>query len=885
MIKKILFLVIIFYWIGLLPIVKGANDFPYTSELFLKEGFRLPAVWSQVTSPFGQNVLSTRWSWPLGYILGLGASLGISYGLLIVLVGIIPVSIIGSIGVYQYSRLFVKSFQAICLAVLIYMVNSYILLIIDGGQLLWAFAYALFPWCLFSFEKKIQVGNSLSTTFMIIPFILISFTDFRILYLLFVLIFARLCYQLIWISRLETKLLLYEFLKFIVLLSIFILLLHAFWIIPLVFSKSQIVPENLVVSLSLDFLSFTSLGHALFFQQSHWYKNIFGEVSRLNPFFIGIPILTFSIFLFKKLPKEVGFFLLMALTGIFLVKATQPPLGFLFNFMFNYIPGFFLFRDSSKFFIYIAFAYSILVAIGFEKISQIKFKILKIKLVDLLFSLVIVYFLILYSPVITNQLTGWLGVSSDYSKYQSLARLSANLPSGRMLWVSSKSALGYSDLNHLSISAIDLIGLRPFATGTKGTYETINFLREASYSGELLKISGVKYLVYPPLDPKKEYKKDEIAYHELFYKQLLERNWTQKENKESGIPFLELENPEALFFIPSQTYLVVGSDHIYGESTMSAQNSLSHNALVFLDEKAGLLNLVPKSLRNFLLYKTDQSDLLISLTNPDKLIFPAKLLNKEPNQTGWWQRDKNDFLTFKDFLIQKYGIVNQDFDLGGGWAIAEGEKTLKIDVQAKKDDILFIRTLQSSRSGELQVAQDGNIIGNLNLKQTGDRFKWQQVGKFQENSPTLTLKTKGDITIVNSLISLSPEEYRFYKNILSDINKQNIAHNLNGNIPATRPELTFKKLNEDQYKIIVKGLKNPSTIVFAQSYDPKWELDGSASFPVYSIFNGFLLTKDGEYLVEYSSHKYLYIPELISFGSLLILIGSVVYRYHENKHK
>lgn len=281
------------YWIGLLPIVKGANDLPYSSTTYLKNLLELPSAWSSLNGPFGQNQLSTLWSWPSNLLYGIGANLGLSVGFLVVFLGILPILIIGFWGMHKYSGLFIESEIGRGFASFFFVVNSYILLVVDGGQLLWGLAYALFPYCLYRFEKKLQ-NNSYRLSFQdFVGPIVMSFCDLRAVYLLGLLLFIRFIYQTLFLNKQNF----YLFVRFLIIYgAIFaglLILLHSYWIVPLLLSGSAVVPSNLVLSPSADFLQFLSLGHSIFLQQPHWYKNIFGEISLISPWFALFPLAFF----------------------------------------------------------------------------------------------------------------------------------------------------------------------------------------------------------------------------------------------------------------------------------------------------------------------------------------------------------------------------------------------------------------------------------------------------------------------------------------------------------------------------------------------------------------------------------------------------------------
>ncbi len=853
--------------------IHAATDFPFSSPEIIQSYLSSPQMWSFLTGPFGSNQGTTLWSWLYGVTLGFFSVIGVSHNW-IVIFSVFLILIIGSTGIFKLGKLLNLSTVGKIISAFFYLSNTYILLLVDGGQILWALAYSYLPLCFYLVENKILQKKYLSVLEIFLV-VFITFFDLRAGYLLAVILIARFMWGFVRLSKTEYSWWIKFWLFFAVKSGILLAGLHAYWWFPLYMSESAGLPSGLINNLNGDFQTFTSLKHSLLFYQPHWYQNVFGLISSPRKEFLLIPLLVLIGFWAKRKNLLAIFLLLLSVTGVFLAKGPQEPLGAIFNFLFTKVPGFFVFRDPTKFFVFIALGYSLLIG------SAVDFLKDKVPSRFRFFPglLIIGFLLFLATPVFLGWTHGLFAPSPFYQQYSEFEGKVKQLNEGKVLWIPGKTPGGYMDLKHLAINGVDLVSLRPFVTGTKGTYETLNFLREASYSGELLKISGIGYLAYPPLDPRLEYKADQIVYHDVFLGQLKNQKWVLEELDNSGIPLLKLDNPEKLFFVPDKTFLVVGSDLIYGEATKSADASLSKNSLIFLDEKSGLINNIPSSIHSWLLYKTESLDLLMALVNQEKFAFPAKSLKSSPDETGWWKRESKDLLSFKDFLIQKYGVVNQDFDLGGGFAIAEGDKSLIVPLKANTGDKLFLRALQSTRSGQLKIDYGSQKMNPVNLNTSGDIFLWKEVGTFNQQIDSITIHSAGDINILNGLVVLSDKEYSDLELQIKKYSEKEIVYKTLVNSPErNKVNVDFVKINNDQYKITVQGITKPSVIVFAQSYDPQWQLNGQKAFPVYSIFNGFVLEKDGEYLVEYSPHQYIKYGLLISLTTLLGLSGLIIWK-------
>ncbi len=186
--------------------------------------------------------------------------------------------------------------------------------------------------------------------------------------------------------------------------------------------------------------------------------------------------------------------------------------------------------------------------------------------------------------------------------------------------------------------------------------------------------------------------------------------------------------------------------------------------------------------------------------------------------------------------------------------------------------------MQSTRSGELKVTATKEEVGIVKLNNIGDKVVWFSVGELSEDTTSLLIKVAGDITLLNAVAVLNPTEFQSaFKKSSKYISEGKVA-GVYENVSENNPQVQFSKLNDDQYKVIVQGIEEPSTLVFTQSYDQKWQLNGQSSFPIYSIFNGFMIDRDGEYLVEYSPHRYLKYGLAVSLTTLLGLLGLLLWK-------
>jgi hypothetical protein len=516
----------------------------------------------------------------------------------------------------------------------------------------------------------------------------------------------------------------------------------------------------------------------------------------------------------------------------------------------------------------------------------------------------------LVSPVWTGKMTGMF--SRPYNEKQFLATANIiekdNLFS-RIFYIPSRTPLGYSSPTHPSAEAIRMLSKRPFEIGVVGTYEQFNYLREAPFMGELFSVYGIKYIYYPFPDTRREaLKQDNIDYYYAFLDQLTNLPWIEKRISEPPVAVLQTKKTKDHFFIAPNTYYIVGSDRIYSDLIEIPGFNLSENALIFAEEKPQVLNNFRNTpIANVLLYGKSETDLVASLIDKSEMIFPAQDIKRDPSKDNlWWKRDTGDFLWWRNFLQTKYQIDNQDFDFQAGWAIAEGDLGLTInDSRFMSGNMLLARVLKSSRGGRMEFWQGTEKIGEINtldenpekiditLSGYGDipdqistynksDLNWYEIGKLTNNSQPLTIKTFGDLNVINVIASFSDQEWNranrvINQNIILDWTKLSESDKKRLIRANNDAQIFYTRISPIQYKVEVKGLTQSATLAFSETYDPLWQANGTSSYPLYSLINGFMIDKDGTYDIYFSPQRYVLPGLAVSTLTLVLIIGILVY--------
>ncbi|MCX6705171.1 MAG: hypothetical protein NT162_02430, partial [Candidatus Woesebacteria bacterium] len=328
---------------GNITYILALNTFYYASALLLHNIFR-----------FGWEVIERIvWFWPF-----------------------LLISVLTS--TYLFKKMFPQNNFWI-FSSLIFLFNTYTLMLVSGGQMGVAMAYAVAPLVLAQFIRLVNNATFRRAIVTGLTLSLLILFDPRIAY---VVLLGVLLYWVI--AMIFEKTVSIRKVFFLGIPIVIAGLIHAFWILPLLWF--QVNPIESLGSaynslVSVKFFSFADFSHALSLLHPNWPENLFGKVYFLQPEFLIIPILAFSSLLFIK-PKSdnrrpaspaggpVIFFALLAIVGIFLSKGANPPAGGIYLWLFAHVPGFNVFRDPTKFYLLTAIAYSMLIPVALDRIGK-----------------------------------------------------------------------------------------------------------------------------------------------------------------------------------------------------------------------------------------------------------------------------------------------------------------------------------------------------------------------------------------------------------------------------------------------------------------------------------------------------------------------------------
>ena len=475
------------------------------------------------------------------------------------------------------------------LAPLIFLANTYMLLVLGGGQLTIMLAISVSPIVLAVFISLIdqpKIKNALIAGLLLS----LSLTlDPRITYVTLVMIAIYTAHNVKTIFKNWI-----QFLKLFSMVSVITVLLNSFWLLPTLLSHQNPVAQLGAAYTSVgavQYFSFAKFENAITLLHPNWPENIFGKVYFMRPEFLILPILAFmSLFFIKR--KEVSrektfilFFALLGLIGAFLAKGSNDPFGGIYLWMFNHVPGFVMFRDSTKFYLLIAISYSILIPFSVSKIYELikrktenlKPKILGNLLPKLFIVLVVGYLLFLIRPALLGQLGGTFKTTTIPAEYTKLEQfLSSQENFSRTLWMPTNQRFGFYSNNHPAISAQDLFSI----------YDNKKLIQKLNSSEKLLQESSVRYVVIP-YDSQGEIFLSDRKYDDKGYLQTIDQvkkiPWLMPVSGFGKIAVFAVPNAKDHFYITDQKSELAYEYISPVEYSLNVQNAKKGGRVVFAE--------------------------------------------------------------------------------------------------------------------------------------------------------------------------------------------------------------------------------------------------------------------------------------------------------------
>lgn len=482
-------------------------------------------------------------------------NLGLTYGDIERIVFLIPAITFGYWGSYLLIKDITKSELASFVGSGVFLLNGYSM-IISSSHLTVLVSMSIVPFTLFLARRILEKKENHLFILINILLFLSSAYEFRIFYINSFILLIYVLYNS-FLTFKSWKDIFINFLKFS--LFFFIPILFNFYWFLFLYSKGM-TQSNTFFDRELFGNNYMNIKRAITLFHPFW-KN-----GRVYPFFIQdiplfqwlIPIFAFSSFYIGRKNKNILFFGLISLIGIFLTKQVGIPFSHTYEFLFKNFPGFNAFREASKFYILIALGYSVLIGylvkIILNKLDS-KLPLMKIGLTVLIIGIILQNSFYLMLGNIEGMFVE-KHVPEEYLELNSI--LLDDSETYRTLWIPRKSRWSIYNNQISALSLDELLNgswsnlIESYEDNKITSDKLINFIKQENLP-ELLNKSNIKYVIVPMVDninrdnfyqyylPQQEFT-NELDNLSFLKKVPLKNNKIYVYENDKYLPLLSLEN-------------------------------------------------------------------------------------------------------------------------------------------------------------------------------------------------------------------------------------------------------------------------------------------------------------------------------------------------------
>ncbi|OGY31137.1 MAG: hypothetical protein A3C02_00965 [Candidatus Andersenbacteria bacterium RIFCSPHIGHO2_02_FULL_45_11] len=401
-----------------------------------------------------------------------------------------PIALLGPIPIYAllYKR-FGSSLGAIA-GSLIYTFNSYILAR-EISHIHIAIAYLLLiPTILYALDALLTRPSMRTSAIFTFITILFSIYEIRVLYITTGILIAYLIAKYLTKSATAS----YRTFAMMQLSAIIIVLAQSFWLIPFIFAPSSL--GYATFTQRALFQSFTKLEHASTLTDPSWTGNGFLPFTTQPVMLLSyaIPILAVLWIIVKprnERTNDLWFWLMIGLGGIFLSQGQNMPFRGVYQWLFENVPGFRLFRDSSKFNVVTSIAYAFLIGASVTYIQKrrVLFSLTALACIGAIVG-INVY------PFISSQIHDLTTPYTLPKEYQEITKiLQDNSTFSRSLWIPAPQRFVYFSETHPRVDAGTVLNQewKPFIKDPSDVY---SFFTQPNAKA-LLNFGSIKYIGVP----------------------------------------------------------------------------------------------------------------------------------------------------------------------------------------------------------------------------------------------------------------------------------------------------------------------------------------------------------------------------------------------------
>ncbi len=794
------------------------GDAPFFYAQGLKELISEPLAWTNKGINFG-GINLLVWISPLTILYGiLGSVLKLGNNLAVRFIFYFPSIILSLVGLHLLTKYLRFPGKVSFFASLIYVLNTYFILVVDGGQAGFALAYGFFPLAVL-FLKKAVDKPGLNSYLLGLAFLMACSTaDPRVGILAALTITVWQTIENIFNRQLDL------FKNFFMLFAVMAswLGLSAYWIVPLIRNQppGSISMEGMATANKLinSFLLFSP----------HWPNNFFGQINSPYLYFLLIPLLVVSPLIVNIFKKNKSFNFIPLLICYFIFCFATISSGLI-----SKLPFGFAFRDTSKFFIPVIMFSGIL-------IGQAAY-LFKSKIFDVL---IYVYLLLLVWPALFGKMNF---VLSSRTSSPDIQKIYENLISDksfyRALWIPERHPLSYESTNNPVIDGNGLIESLPFAISNTGQ-DPFNFLNSDKFI-DWLKVLGIRYIILSGDQRNILKTTEQLNNWQSINSLILETKGLEKQNWSVDIPVFKVSGTYPRFFAIDKIYGVVGKP-------INDPNIPSFNYEDGLFDPNLMKDVLPESY-SIVMNGGNADDLQMS--------FLQKYF-KGPGEniaSGWAVYSNGDYLKYKyELLTREVNFEDLDYSKGIAFSTNPGEK---------------IEFNFSGMDGEYIFAYRSMIPEN-----NESMLKWQFENVTVRNGKySRVIENKNRMMILNVVALVPKKEFNETKLVSGELIKKFGENILNvKNESLNYEEIAVSSSGTGKYKF-----ENPGQsrwIIFSDNFNPLWMMRVGRiyhnSYPLYSMINAFYIDpKMSDIEIQFKGQESVRWGEYVTILSGLGIVG------------
>lgn len=916
--------VLVFYpWFG--SGVLGYGDWVHNLPERLNEYYRHFLIWDgsvQLGTSLGTSAPNNVVLYPIAWIMAvLQNILHISSSVTTRVFWYFPYIVFSLAGGWYLGWVITKRRLASTITAFLYTFSTFGLLTVQGGQMTVGNGYALAPLVLALVIMVRRSSEKALVLYLALAMWVQAIYDVRITYITLIAAAIYLIVANVWRIEISEK---GQFKRFVTALFI-TALLSAYWAIPMFLTNSVGsggLPTAADSAHWLPVLSYAEIEHTV--ASNHvWWPWSTGEQNPIQPLFlIGALLAGFGLMKLQKNKLTVSL-LAIWVVGLFLAKGVNHPLGEVYEWLFNNMPGFSFFRDPAKFFTVVMLGLAPLAGIGAVNLwsilkKQWRLPVMVLVAIVLAWPLSDIVFTERHGTFVTHQIPGFSQELQNWYKDNT---------SGRTLWLprTQRYIAATQDTPIIDTARILDNEWAPLATIDKSGQEDsfIRFLNHP-YTDAILDRTGVKYIGVP-YDTE-----NEIFVHysprQAYIDQLNVMGWlTAAEGEPDNIDLYTNEGIKPAVYTAS-SIVAVEKDAFTAYDGLPDLND--QDALYVVDDSDGTISQHPI---------TNQRSRLLSLTKSEeewqerynewsfelandftgRLVFDSSLagydiaidgqpLSARTNSQGVVVDDRSLTAGIHKLTISDNGaedVIAADSFTSLDWQPCPGAVVTAIVSNNKEGETTFTSPLGQIAScieAPVEAMDNGIYLMNANFTALNNAVVSIQTFydlyssatilgepvKDNQNKAVVFTNTLNRPARIQLVLNADPESN-------SDGNLAVVLSNLKlSRLFSTGPEwmliesddqialapnaVDISQISPREYRATVKAAGSPYYLILNQAYSPAWNIRGVEVLDHLSLnggINGWLIqpVEDTEISITYASATPYWLGIIIT----LLTIGFV----------